>query len=259
MSKQNTPNNLVVSYLTMRKAVGWLGMSLPFILLVGNYFINKCNFLNNPWFITILDNYKYTPAGAWKSSISHYYYSTVGELFTGTLCAVALFMFSYNGHPIRKGDFGLADRTMTFLVGLFAIGVVIFPTSSDNAISDNIRIFLSSKNTQNIHFTFAALFFITLAFMCIINFRRAENVDDFGKGKDDNFFRLCGIVMLVCLILIFSYSFFLKGQEIKWLDSIKPTFVLESVALIFFGLSWLVKGQQMQTTYILKKIRLIKQ
>src|SRR6185369_17317156 len=147
--------------------------------------------------------------------------------------------------------------TMTFLAGLFAVGVVIFPTSSDTLISDNIRSFLSSSNTGYIHFTFAALFFITLASICIINFRRAQKIEDFGKGKDDNFFRICGIVMLVCIAVIFIYSVFLE-QKIKWLDDLQHTFVFETVALVFFGLSWLTKGQQMQTTYILKKIRLIK-
>src|ERR1051326_8972688 len=93
MAAEDPNKDLVISYLTMRKAVGWLGMLLRFILLLGNICINSLDILNSN-LVVLKDCYNhYTAASSFKSSISHYYYSTVGELFTGTLCAVALFMF----------------------------------------------------------------------------------------------------------------------------------------------------------------------
>ena len=237
-------NSLVISYLTMRKARGWLGMLLPFVLLIGNYSINQLNILNNSFFIDTACQRSYHADASFKSSISHYYYSTVGEVFTGVLSTVALFLFCYKGHALRAGEKGLSDNAMANLAGLFALGVVVFPTASDKCINDNMRSFLSSNNTGNIHFVMAALFFVSLAVMSIVNFRRTQNVGIRGTNKEDNFYLICRIGMLACLGLIFFYSLWLYKKS-EWLDSIHPVFCLEAIALIFFGLSWLTKGKFM--------------
>ena len=256
MADQDPNKDLVISYLTMRKAVGWLGMLLPFILLFGNKFINSTDVLNSNW----VDHRKecfhpYSAERSFKSSISHYYYSTVGELFTGTLCAVALFMFSYKGHPKREREKGLSDSAMTNFAGFFALGVVIFPTSSDLCISDNIRTFLSSTMTGNIHYSFAALFFITLAVMSIVNFRRSENIEEFGKGKDDNYYLWYGIGMISCLVLIGAYK--IIKMHTDSFDFLHPVFCLEAAALICFGLSWLRKGK-VDFKYVPRMLKLMK-
>jgi hypothetical protein len=250
------PQPSVISYVTMRKAIGWLGMSLPFILLLGNFFVNACDILNNTWLVKACNGYKYAADGSWKSSISHYYYSTVGELFTGTLCAVSLFMFSYKGYPRQPGHYGLSDSLMTNLAGFFALGVVIFPTSASDCIKDNVRTFLSSDVSGAIHLGFAALFFFTLAFMSIINFRNADTKDKFGKGDDDKFYLRCGIVMLSCIAIISVYNFFLEGIW-PWLDNMNVTFVFEAIALIAFGSSWLKKGA-VDFLFVPKRLSLIK-
>lgn len=252
--KQN--KELQISYLTLRKAIGWLGMLLPFALLIGNYCINQLDLLNNPWFIKTDCYGTYVPNGSFKNSISHYYYSSVGELFTGTLGAVALFMFCYKGHPKRRSERGLSDGVMTNLTAFFALGLVVFPASTDQCISDNMRIFLSSQHTGYIHFTFAALFFISLALMSIINFRRTETVANFGKGSNSTLYLWCGITILVCLVIIVIYASLFQGHY-PGLDKFRPVFVFEAIALIAFGLSWLTKGK-INFYYIPKKLNIKK-
>ncbi len=61
------------SYMTLRKAVGWIGLLLPFVLMLGGYFIFKGKFV--------------------ESSISYYYHTGMRDVFVGALCAVALFLF----------------------------------------------------------------------------------------------------------------------------------------------------------------------
>jgi len=257
----NNPNNkeYIVSYLTMRKAVGWLGMLLPFILLAGNYCINHLRLFNNTWLVNLCCSKSYTFGNSFKSSISHYYYTTVGELFTGTLCAVALFMFCYKGHPKRKSDRGLSDSVMTNLAGIFAMGVVVFPTGEETVdlISDNLRGFVSTTQTGYIHFTCAALFFITLAFISMVNFRRSQDPSKFGKGWHDNRYLWCGIVMISCLLLIFIYVQFFQKDGSFLEEYIPPVFCLEAIALMAFGTSWLTKGQA-DFMYIPKKLGLKK-
>jgi hypothetical protein len=248
MSTQSpTPPVEVVSYLTLRKTIGWLGMLLPFLLLSGNFLLNETGLFNSDLFVQLHDNYAYENEGAFKSSVSHYYYTTVGEIFTGTLVAVSLFMICYTGHPKRADDKGLSDNAMTNLAGIFALGVVAFPTTS-GVMKDNLRSFISSSTIGWIHYGFAASFFIVLAFMSMVNFRRAQNSTLFGTGKDDPFFLKCGVVMIACLVLVPVFS------SIEILNSYS-TFVLEAIALIAFGLSWLKKGKA-DFKYLPKKFNL---
>lgn len=237
----------IVSYLTLRKAIGWLGMLLPFLLLGGNYVLNSVGIFDNEWFVRLSSNYNYQNQGSYKSSVSHYYYTTVGEIFTGVLFAVALFMFCYSGHPKRDVDKGLSDSAMTNLAGLFLLGVIAFPTTSDIIIKDNLRSFISSGFIGWVHYGFAAAFFIVLAFMSMVNFRRAKKPELFGTGPDDPFYLWCGIVMIACLILVPILSC------VPWFQEIHSTFILEAIALMAFGLSWLKKGQA-DFSYVPKKI-----
>jgi magnesium-transporting ATPase (P-type) len=152
-------------------------------------------------------------------------------------------MFCYKGHKLRAGEKGLSDSAMANLAGIFALGVVVFPTASTYCITDNMRIFLSSDKTGYIHFSFACLFFITLAIMSMVNFRRTEKREEFGKLKNHKTYLACGIVMLACLALIAVYSIWIQKMQIGWLDKTHPVFCLEAIALIAFGTSWLIKGR----------------
>jgi hypothetical protein len=233
----DSENKEVVSYFTMRKAIGWLGMALPFLLLIGNLVINNTDLFNNASFVQIHPTYKYASDTSWKSSVSHYYYTTMGEIFTGTLFAVALFMICYTGHKKRKGERGWSDNVMTNLAGLCAMGVAIFPTSGELGMTDNLRSFISTKYIGVIHYVFAGSFFVLLALMSIINFRRSQKIEDFGKGKDDDAYLTYGIVMLACLVLVPILG------SIDSLEQFRMTFVLEAIALVAFGSSWLRKGK----------------
>jgi len=257
MPTQPKDADLVVSYLTMRRAIGWLGMLLPFALLIGNFGINQLDIPNNSFFIDTACQQDYRADHSFKSSISHYYYSTVGELFTGTLSIVALFLFCYKGHVLRPGEKGLSENLMANLARLFALGVVVFPTASDECINDNMRSFLSSNNTGNIHFAMATLFFVSLAIMSTVNFRRTQKVGIQGTNKEDDFYLICGIAMIVCLLLIVIYSIWIQELNIEWLNRLQPIFCLEAVALIFFGLSWPTKGN-IDYYYEPKKLKLMK-
>lgn len=247
-------SNLVISYHTMQKAVGWIGILLPFALVIGDYTVKKINILNNSWFVKTNECYQMHPyESPLKASISHYYYSSVGEIFTSSLFALSLFLFCYKGHPLRKKDIGLSDRVMSKLAAFFAIGIVIFPTSSPHCIADNLRTFISSENTGNIHFIFAGLFFATLAFISIFNFRRTKKVYEFGTKPSHNLYKYCGFIMLACIVLIFTYRMYVRGKY-HWLDNLYPIFIFESIALIAFGVSWLTKGK-IHKGYLAKKIK----
>ncbi len=246
----------IISYRTLRKAIGWLGMLLPFMLIAGTIIINRLDILNSKFFVNTDCSEPYSADGIFKISISRYYYSAAGELFTALLCAVALFMFCYKGHPKREFEKGLSDKALTDLIGISALGVVFFPTGAEECINDNVRTFLITTNAGYIHYIFALMFFVSLALMLIINFRRTKEKELFGKKENHKLYLFCGIGILVCILLIFIYTISLTGSG-KWIEKLNPIFWLETIALILFGISWLKKGKA-DFEYILKILKLKK-
>lgn len=239
MPKVSTNPNLVISYHRMRMLVGILGISLPFTLLIGNTIINELGLLNNDSLIHRNCQCYYHPYSNFKDSISDYYYTTVGELFVGTLCAVAFFMFSYRGYTKKAGEFMPSDSFMTNLAGICALGVAIFPTSETSCLSDNLRTFISSRYIGYIHYSFATVFFISLSVMALVNFRRTYAVEKFGTMPSHNFYKYCGIGILVSIAIIALYSFTPLHETLK---NTPVIFIFETTSLLFFGASWIKKG-----------------
>lgn len=242
-SKPNTFNPMTLSHIKLRRLIGLLGGVLPFLLLGGNYLISKLNVLTNDNFIMYCSAQKYSSMEAYKRSISHYYYTPMGEIFTGILIAVAIFLFCYKGHPLRKGEVQISDKILTDIAAIGALGVVIFPAGNDGeCIIDNFRIFVSTKFIGYIHLTFALTFFVSLALMSIYNFRRTDKVEDFGKGKYHDLYRICGFGILGSLLFIFIYILWIEDLSPQ-LDNMHPIFIFETLALFFFSYAWLVKGK----------------
>jgi hypothetical protein len=215
-AKSDTPGQtLLVSYLTIRKAVGLLGMLLPLVLWLGVKLLTKCDFI--------------------QDSISDYYYSKMGHYLVGTLCAVALFLFAYNGYDKK-------DLIAGKLACCFALGVAFFPTTNMQPLSDCKVFAIEGKNFINIiHFTTATLFFITLAYFSYFLFTKSGGHPTNRKRQRNIVYKTCGIIIIGCIILLTIYSVVPSIQE--KLHTYKPIFWLEALALEAFGLSWLTKGE----------------
>lgn len=221
-SKENK-NSLIISYLTLRKTIGWLGISLPFILLGGNLFI------------TVLENPEQW-TGAIQSSISNYYYTRMGVVFAGIMCAVALFLFSYVGET-------KADSWLSNLAGSFALGIVLFPTTPKQEICGHWYGPTGNLNVEVFHIIFAALFFLTLASISYFIFTKSETKRRSMFTPARNLiYKTCGLIMFICLILM-AVVVVTPSGSMGSLNKIKPVYLLETLALIAFGISWLVKGE----------------
>jgi len=83
MEPNYTHSGQTYSYLALRKAVGWIGILLPFVLMLGMVLLFKEE--------VVLRN------------ISLYYHSGMRDVFVGAICAIALFVFFYylNNIPIN--------------------------------------------------------------------------------------------------------------------------------------------------------------
>lgn len=210
---------LVISFLSIRKAIGILGIALPIALLFGSLVLNDCDQV--------------------QGSISAYYYTVMRNIFVGILCVVAFYLFSYNGYNKK-------DRLLSGLSGLCSLGVAILPTSVDPPLSKCVTEIVESSMVSNLHFIFAAAFFLLSAYISINQFTLGSPRPTVQKLMRNRVYRLCGFIMIGCIASIGIYLGFLKELYPAILDY-KPIFWLESIALWAFGTSWLVKGEFLLT------------
>lgn len=176
MRTKGLPAAQTYSYLALRKAVGWIGIVLPLVLILGDEII----FNNNK---VLLD-------------ISLYYYSGMRDVFVGAVCAIALFLFYYRGYSIL-------DNITGNIAGFSALGIAWFPTTQAGPPD------LSGK----VHFVCAALFFISLAFFSIFLFTRRISKPSFQKIKRNRIYVACGTIMLICLLAIILFFVFFEGNH----------------------------------------------
>lgn len=222
----NTTNDpRLISYLYLRKAVGFLGLALPIVLVLGSVLVGNCDEI--------------------QSSISDYYHTLMRDVFVGILCAIALFLFSYKGYVDDKRD-NIAGTLASF----FALGIAFFPTAPDKPLSPcdspscNIPAVITNPFISNLHFIFATSFFLVLTYFSLVLFTKTKNKRTQTKQKKErnSIYRICGFVMLTCIILIAIY-FFLLEEKYPNLAKYDPVFWLETIALWAFATSWLIKGE----------------
>jgi hypothetical protein len=125
-------NQLVICYLLLRKIVGWIGMLLPFVLLIGNAIEGASR----------------------PDSMSGYYYTPMRNIFVGALCALGVFLIAYDGYD------GM-DKWITNIAGFGAIGVAFCPTKPSGPVS-------AAQNVAgDCHVVFAVGTFTALGLMAL--------------------------------------------------------------------------------------------
>jgi hypothetical protein len=159
------------TYLGLRRAVGLIGILMPFALMLGNLFVFREE--------TVL------------RSISRYYHSGMRDVFVASLCAMALFMFFYSGY-------GRRERWAGVLAGFLTLGVVFFPTTFEG----------STDLIGRLHYACAALLFLLLAWISLFHFPRKRSGS--GKHVTDKIQVICGLLMIGCVIAIALYYGFFR-------------------------------------------------
>ena len=187
MSDADDKQQLVISYLTLRRAIGLLGILFPVLLAGLCWGFGDCNGL--------------------EPAISDYYHTDVRDLFVGILFTIGWFLFSYKGY--EKADDIAGD-----LACAFALGVALFPTNSEVAL------------VRTLHFVCALGLFLVLAYFSLFLFRKSCKTPTPQKLMRNKVYLVCGILMLLCIALIGAYFAWGEGssldeiQPVFWLESL---------------------------------------
>ncbi|WP_296151144.1 hypothetical protein [uncultured Flavobacterium sp.] len=207
----------IFTYRRIRRAIGYLGISLPLLLV----------------FFSLFDFFKTEI----QPSISHYYYTNLREIFTGTLCAVGLFLIRYKGHGNKS--IWKNDNLLTNIAGIMAIGVALVPTNPDDA-SAKIYTFIPYSDAWlgMLHYAFAGSLFLIFSLLAINVFTIGQENDTAVPESilnENNIYRFCGYSILVFVIMVpISAKFELFPYS---------TLVFEALSLLAFGIAWLIKGR----------------
>ena len=206
MNQQSVSQDLVLDYLSLRKAVGIIGVVLPAVLALGNMILHGAGI---------------------QHSISLYYYTDLRNVFVGSLCAIGVFLMSTKGYDKRDMIFGI-------LASMFAIGVALFPTSPESGATSEEQII------GTLHLTFATLLFLTFAYFCFKLFTLTAGNPTPRKLHRNSVYRVCGTIIVACIVLI---SVVHLPSIAKLAAPLSPVFWLEAIAVMTFGMAWLTKGE----------------
>ncbi|MBK9284044.1 MAG: hypothetical protein IPM51_06950 [Sphingobacteriaceae bacterium] len=209
-------NKLVLSYLAVRKLIGLLGFFLPAILVIGSIIFGSCEKI--------------------QPSISNYYHTAMRDVFVGYTCALSIFLLSYKGYD-------LTDRIVSALAGTFGLILALLPTTFKTpVIPCNIECSVDHPGfIGTIHLVSAGLFLISLACFSLFLFTKGENNPTPEKLIRNKIYIGVAYLMFFCIGILILY-FVLPEVSRKPLEPLKPVFWLETIAIMAFGLSWLVKG-----------------
>jgi hypothetical protein len=196
--------NPALSYRNMRAITGYVGLTLPVVLLLDG----------------LVD-------GHIESSLSTYYYTNVGNVFTGALCVIGIFLLAY-----RLTAWAI-DNVVTSLAGIAALGVAFFHAAPEHATLSQLRL-------ADVHLTCATALFVLLGGISLLIFPR-DVVP--GQRWRANWYMAFGALIWLSIILMPTLSWlagsFYNGNHVF--------FVLETVCVMAFAMSFILKGHGQPT------------
>ncbi|HEX5716137.1 MAG TPA: DUF998 domain-containing protein [Thermoanaerobaculia bacterium] len=161
-------------------------------------------------------------------SISAYYYGDLRDVLVGVLVAVGAFLYLYKG-------FTKLENYALNLAGIFLVGVALVPTDSTCQISDT---------GPSLHGTFAVLFFLAIAYVCI--FRASDTLSLISDAaKADRYrktYKLLGLGMIVIPLAVVVLTVVLPSRSGS---GARPTvFLVETAGVLVFASYWLLKSRE---------------
>jgi hypothetical protein len=224
------------SYRASRLVVGFLGLALPFVFIIGETF-----FLRGGVHV--------------RGSLSEYYHTSMQDIFVGGLCIIGFLLATY-----MAGEFGTVDFWASLVAGVAVLGVVFFPTTRSGLLPGApacgstpepagcsfVEQTLGEHHTAVIHAACAIVFIFFLAVMSFLFatsevLPRTERLTNPGQPKASMFRRpsLFWIHMACTLVILAAGAWAFAGAGVWQLTQL---YIGEVASVWAFALSWLVAG-----------------
>lgn len=189
----------------LRCLIGGLGMALPFIVAI----------------LSVTYGYGFP-----DSISATYFVDTCITPFMIILGSSGILLFTYKGYDI-------VDDILNTAAGVFAWGVCLFPCAARSGLIGTFQ--LPAATSDIIHMISAIGFFGILAYNSLFQFTKGVADPTPNKKKRNIIFRVCGIGMIASFILLPLASFgVINIPHVIWW--------IETIALAFFGVSWITKA-----------------
>ncbi len=215
------PESLYIrSFLTLRIMVGGIGIALPFLLVL----VDRLVLSEHPFF---------------RDSLSAYYYSGMRDVFVGALCAVGMFLIAYKIVELTL------DNTLSTVAGFAAVTIALFPTNRGgrNVPLTPLQDLLGENVVKYVHYTSAFLFIGLLGALCVCFGLREGRRGAKPGGHTPQFWRA---FHLTCAGVIgLAVGFVAVATVIGGLS--QALLIGEAVSIWAFGVSWLMKGLELDT------------
>lgn len=222
-ANEKDKNELVLSFIAVRRFVGIIGVLLPFLLILYSLMIDG----SGP-----------------KRTISSYFYSGGREILVGSLFGLGVFLYAYKG--FSKDTRQPSDKLISRAAAICAIGIAFFPMSFANSdatvkpVPTWMQSIFGEGLCYALHGASALIFFACLATFCLVNFQRHKP----GSEPDPEKKVRNGIFTFLGCVIILATIGFLLGSFLQFDSAF--VFWMESIAVWAFGISWLIKGEAME-------------
>ena len=188
-----------LSYRNMRAITGYVGLTLPVALLLAG-----------------------AVDGHLESSLSAYYYTKMGNVFTGSLCVIGVFLVAYR---LAKWAW---DNIATTIAGFCALGVAFFHAAPANATLNQLRL-------ADVHLTCAAALFILLGAISLFIFPDDVPSDQRWRA---NWYRALGALIWLSIALMAALSLLASS----FYNNEHVFIILETVCVMAFAASFILRG-----------------
>ena len=207
-------NSLVLSFMSIRRAIGLSGILLPVVLGPIGWLVFGIEFQDN---------------------MSSYYHTGMRDVFVGTLCAIGIFLYCYRGYD-------WIEHWTANIGCLSALGIAFFP------LDPNSDPLFQRTWTGYLHTLSGGAFFLTLAFYSLYHFPTADEEKHETAPHEAlrNFiYRTSGLVIVLSVLAMGAHIFVLPPDWKQFLNRYNFLFWTEWIALWAFASAWLTKGRAM--------------
>ena len=186
-----------INTLRLRAMIGWLGMLLPWIIV-----------------LLIRDI---------PQSISATWYTNACTPFMIILGAASILLMCYKGYT-------KVDDILLTCSGIAGLLICLFPCSLSSTPTKVGTFLIDSNISAIIHDVSAVIFFALLSYNSFFLFTKSSGEMTRNKKIRNIIYRICGVGMIGSFLLLLLPDFHIK------------TWLVETIALFFFGMSFLTKA-----------------